>query len=159
MTTLAQIDRFLAHKRIAFVGVSRNPQDFSRQLFRDMQARGYDMVPVNPGGDEIEGKHCFNTVREIQPPVEAALIMTPPRATAEIVRDCDGAGIHDVWLHRGGGRGSVSDEAVHYCGSHGMAAVAGYCPYMFLPDTALFHQVHAFALKLRGRYPRKGDNR
>jgi uncharacterized protein len=105
MTTLADVNRFLGHKRIAFVGVSRDPEDFSRQLFRDMEARGYDVVPVNPGGEDIEGQHCFRTVREVQPPVESALIMTPPKATAEVVRDCDAAGVHDVWLHRGGGQG------------------------------------------------------
>ena len=55
MTTLARVNGFLGHERIAFIGVSRNPEDFSRQLFRDMEARGYDMVPVNFGADEIEG--------------------------------------------------------------------------------------------------------
>jgi uncharacterized protein len=155
VTTLAQVNHFLEHKRIAFVGVSRNPKDFSRQLFRDMEARGYDMVPVNLGGDEIEGKHCFSSVRQIEPPVEAALVMTPPRATAEVVRDCHAGGIHEVWLHRGGGQGSVSEEAVRYGSSHGMEVVAGFCPYMFLPETAFFHRAHGFMLKLSGRYPRR----
>ncbi len=155
MTTLAQVNGFLGHKRIAFIGVSRNPEDFSRQLFRDMEARGYDMVPVNFGGDEIEGKHCFSKVQDIQPPVEAALVMTPPKATAGVVHDCDVAGIHEVWLHRGGGQGSVSDEAVAYCNAHSMNVVAGLCPYMFLPETAFFHRAHGFMLKLTGRYPGK----
>src|SRR5690348_17872959 len=128
MTTLAQINGFLDHKRIAFVGVSRNPKDFSRQLFRDMRTRGYDMVPVNPSGSDVEGQTCFASVRDITPPAEAALIMTPPDQTAGIVRDCDAAGIHDVWLHSGGGQGSVSDEALHYGATHHMEVVAGQCP-------------------------------
>ena len=153
MTTLAQVNRFLAHKRLAFVGVSRDPKDFSRQLFRDMEARGYDVVPVNPAGDEIEGRHCFRTVRDIEPPVEAALVMTPPKVTAEVVQDCHTAGIHEVWLHRGGGQGSVSTEAVDYGTSHSMDIVTGFCPYMFLPETAFPHRAHGFILKLTGRYP------
>ena len=153
MTTLTQVNRFLAHRRIAMVGVSRNPKDFSRQLFRDMQARGYDIVPVNPGADEIEGQHCFGSVRAIDPPAEAALIMTPPSASATVMKECDASGIHNVWLHRGGGQGAVSDGALAYGNSHGMDVVAGYCPYMFLPKTAFFHQAHTFLVKLSGRYP------
>ncbi len=49
MTTRREIDGFLALKRVAMVGVSRDPRDFSRMLFREMKKRGYDMVPVNPG--------------------------------------------------------------------------------------------------------------
>lgn len=155
MTTLAQVNRFLGHKRLALVGVSRDPKDFSRQLFRDMQARGYDMVPVNPAGEDVEGKHCFPSVRDVDPPVEGALVMTPAAATAGVVRDCAAAGIHDVWLHRGGGQGAVSNEAVEYCTSHSMEVVAGFCPYMFLPNTAFFHRAHGFMVKLSGRYPGK----
>ena len=47
-TTRAEIDKFLSNHRIALVGVSRNPQDFSRAVFRELTARGYDVVPVNP---------------------------------------------------------------------------------------------------------------
>ena len=47
-TTLRQIDDFLALKRIAVVGVSHEPKDFSRLLFRELKQRGYDLVPVHP---------------------------------------------------------------------------------------------------------------
>ena len=59
---------FLACQRIAMVGVSREPLDFSRGLFRDLQGRGYDMVPVNPKGGEIEGLSCWRSVQEVFPP-------------------------------------------------------------------------------------------
>ena len=49
MTTLAvRANEFLAQRRIALVGVSRNPRDLSRTLFRELRRRGYDVVPVNP---------------------------------------------------------------------------------------------------------------
>ena len=41
MSLREKIDHFLAQKRIAMVGVSRNPRDFSRHLFHDMKTRGY----------------------------------------------------------------------------------------------------------------------
>jgi hypothetical protein len=38
-TNRADIDDFLAQHRIAIVGVSREPNDFSRRLFREMCQR------------------------------------------------------------------------------------------------------------------------
>ena len=153
MTTRADIEEFLDQKRMAFVGVSRNPADFSRGLFRDLVSRGYDVVPVNPDVDEVEGKHCFASVGQVEHPVDAALIMTPPSATDAVVAECADAGIHHVWLHQGVGRGAATDTAVDYCLTHGMSVVAGFCPYMFLPETPLFHRMHGFVLKVSGRYP------
>ena len=39
---------FLAQKRFAFIGVSRQPKDFSRALFPRIPSRGYEPVPVHP---------------------------------------------------------------------------------------------------------------
>ena len=56
MTTIHDVEDFLALDRIAMVGVSRNPKDFSRLLFREMCDRGYDMVPINLVAEEIDGR-------------------------------------------------------------------------------------------------------
>lgn len=54
MSSLARIREFLGQKRLAIVGVSRQPRDFSRALFREFCSRGYEVVPVNPAAREIE---------------------------------------------------------------------------------------------------------
>lgn len=153
-TTLDDIHDFLAQHRIALVGLSRNPKDFSRLVFREMSQRGYDMVAVNPAAaGELEGRRCFARVQEVDPPPAAALIMTAPDETERVVRDCAQAGVRQVWMHRGGGQGAVSEEAVNFCRQQGMRLVEGHCPLMFLPATPLFHHVHGFILRLLGRYP------
>ncbi len=155
--TLGEIRDFLSLRRIAMVGVSRDPKDFSRMLFREMCERGYDMVPVNPAGHEMESRQCFARVQEIQPPVEGALLLTSPRGTETAVRDCAEAGIRRVWMHRSGGQGSVSQDAVEFCHQQGMSLVEGHCPFMFLPRAPFFHRLHGFILKLTGGYPRTAD--
>jgi len=152
-STRADIDHFLSQHRIALVGVSRNPQDFSRSVFRELAARGYDVVPVNPLTENVEGKPCFPRVQAIDPPVEAALLMTPPSETETVVRDCADAGITELWMHKGGGQGSVSQVAVAFCREHGIRLVEGHCPFMFLPNTQWFHRAHGFVLKMTGNYP------
>ena len=154
-TTMADVREFLNQRRIAFVGVSRDPKNFSRMLFREMCNKGYDMVPVNPAASELESKPCFRRVQDIDPPVEGALIMTPARDTEGVVRDCAEAGIRRVWMYRGGGQGAVTKEAAGLCHQKGIALVEGYCPFMFLPGTPFFHRVHGLVLKLIGGYPGK----
>jgi predicted CoA-binding protein len=53
------IEEFLAQKRIAMIGTSRNPKDFSGLLFHELERRGYDIVPVNPKASEVMGRPCF----------------------------------------------------------------------------------------------------
>ena len=152
-STHEDVEDFLAQKRLAMVGVSRNPKDFSRGLFRDLCRRGYDMVPVNPKVSELDGQKSYACLQDIAPPVDGALLMTPPTVTDGVVRDCFAAGIMRVWMHRGGGTGAVNQEAVDFCQQKGMRVIAGHCPYMFLPGTPLFHRVHGFFMKLAGSYP------
>jgi predicted CoA-binding protein len=66
--SLEDITKFLECKRVAFVGVSRDPQHLSRALFREFLGRGYDPVPVNPQATEIEGRNCFARLSDIAPP-------------------------------------------------------------------------------------------
>lgn len=150
-----QIAGFLAEKRIAIVGVSRTPNDFTRMMMQEFVKRGYDVVPVNPAVQELDGRRCYARVQEIQPPVKAALIMTKPGVTEQIVHDCAQAGIRQVWLHKGVGPGAASDTAIRYCQEHEIRVIPGFCPFMFFEQTQFFHRAHVFMLRLGGNFPTK----
>jgi uncharacterized protein len=152
--SLETVEDFLAQKRIAMVGVSRSPADFSISLFQELSKRGYDMVPVNPNAKEVLRRKCFACVQDIEPPVDAALLMTSPVATEAVVRDCAEAGIRRVWMHRAGGDGAVSDQAVQFCQEHNIKVIPGECPLMFLPRSATVHRLHGFIRRITGRYPK-----
>ncbi len=153
MTERQFIDDFLAQKRIAIIGVSRNPHDFTRAMFNEFVRRGYEAIPVNPHAAEIDGRKSFAHIGEIEPKAEAALIMTPAAQSETIARECAAAGIERVWFYRAVGHGAVNERAVDLCESSGMRVVSGRCPFMFFPDAG-FHGWHAALLKLIGRYPR-----
>jgi predicted CoA-binding protein len=154
VSTLERIQEFLGQKRLAVVGVSKNEKDFSRTLFREFQKRGYDVVAVNPGAREIEGRQCFASVREVQPPVVNALLMTAPVVTETVVRDCANSGVQRVWMYRAGGKGAVSAEAVRFCEANGITVIPGECPMMFLPQSGFIHSIHAVVKRMVGSYPR-----
>lgn len=156
--SLEAIEEFLAQKRIAVVGISREPKHFSVTLFEELCRRGYDVVPVNPNAPQVLGRRCFGRVQDIQPRVDAALLMTSPEVTDAIVKDCAEAGIRRVWMYRAGGKGAVSRRAVEFCRQNGIEVVPGQCPFMFWRDAETGHRLHGFIRKITGRYPRHAHN-
>jgi predicted CoA-binding protein len=154
MQTRNLINEFLAVKRFAMVGVSRHREEFSRRLFDEFVKRGYEVVPVNPNAPVIEGKPCFARVKDITPPVTSALVTGPRSLQAGMLRDCAEGGVTLVWIFGISGDRSVSEEALAVCEKHGMQVVRGYCPFMFLPETAFFHRLHAGMARVFGQYPR-----
>lgn len=147
MPSKASIDRFLEGERLAIVGVSRNSKQFSNAVFREFRRHGYDVVPVNPNADEVEGTRCYRTVAEL-PDVDGVIVMVPADGAAAVVEECAERGIERVWLHRGSGPGSVSDEAIAAARAAGIDVVDGACPLMFLAETGWLHRLHR---RLAGR--------
>jgi predicted CoA-binding protein len=151
MDTEDLVEQFLGFRRLALVGVSRNPGDFSRRLLRDFGKRGYQVVPVNPAMDEVEGQRCYPSVKAIMPKVEVALLMTPSVASAGVVDECAAAGVQLIWLHQGGGTGAYSLAAVAACNVAGIPVISGVCPYMYLKDAGFLHRVHRFFRRRNAR--------
>ena len=148
------IDRFLAQRRIAVAGVSRNPHKFGNVLFRELKQRGYDVIPLNPTLKEFEGTPCFANLMEVPQAVEGLLIVTPATSAVHFIEDAIKSGVRRVWLHKGaGGAGSVSPEAVRLCRENGIDVVDGACPMMFLQPSGFVHQLHRWWLLVTGTLP------
>ncbi len=150
--SLDDITQFLETKRIAIVGVSREPKHFSRALFREFVAQGYDVVPVNPQAREIEGRACFARVADIVPRVEAALLMTPAAVAEQAARECSEASVKRIWVYPAMGD-AAHEHATELCRKNGSSVIDGYCPFMFLPKPGFVHRAHRFFMKVVGSYP------
>lgn len=156
MATLKEaVDDFLAQKRIAVAGVSREPNQAANLVYRTLRDADYEAFAVNPSADEVEGDACYRDLKSIPGGVDAVLIATTPEAATTIVRDCAELGISRVWMHRSFGKGSVSDEAANFCRENGITAIAGGCPKMFLPGTDLGHRCMRWVLNLTGGLPKE----
>ena len=144
---------FLAHKRIAVTGVSRKPKDHgSNTVFKRLRARGYEVFPVNPNADQVEGVRSYHDLRSIPGGVEAVVIATAPDKAEGTMRECVELGIKRVWMHRAFGEGSVNPAAVAYGRGHGVTVIDGGCPLMFDPTADFGHK--CLRMVLAGRIPK-----
>ena len=147
---------FLAAKRVAVTGVSRDPKGHgSNVVYQRLRQRGYEVFAVNPNADEVEGDPCYHTLRSIPGGVDAVVIGTRPEIADETMRECAELGIRHVWMHRSFGAGSVSAAAAEYGRERGIAVIDGGCPCMFDPTADLGHKAMRLALTLKGSVPRK----
>lgn len=147
---------FLGNKRVAVTGVSRHPKDHgSNIVYRRFRERGYEVFAVNPNAEEVEGDRCYRDLRSIPGGVDAVVIATRPEIAEDTMRECADLGIKHVWMHRGPGGGSVSEEAADYGRQRGIAVIDGGCPCMFGPTADLGHKAMRIAFTLNGNVPRQ----
>jgi uncharacterized protein len=147
---------FLANKRVAVTGVSRQPKGHGGNVvYQRLRQRGYEVFAVNPNADRVEGDPCYSTLRSIPGGVDAVVIATRPEIAEETMRECAELGIKHVWMHRGPGAGSVSAAATCYGRERGITVIDGGCPCMFGPTADVGHRIMRPALTLTGNVPRR----
>jgi predicted CoA-binding protein len=135
-------EEFLAKKRVAVTGVSRNGKSHgSNNVYRRLRDRGYDVYAVNPNADEVEGDRCYKDLSSIPGGVDAVVIGTRREIAEDTMRECAELGIKHVWMHWGPNPGSVSAAATDYGRQHGITVIDGGCPLMFGPTADLGHKV------------------
>jgi len=148
---------FLAQKRIAVVGVSRDEKQPANLIYRRLRDAGHEVFAVNPNAAEVEGDLSYPSVATIGGGVDAAVIVTPPEGTIQVLEDCAAVGIKRVWLHRGMGPGSTSPEAVARGRELGLQVIPAGCPNMFGDTSDLGHKCMCTVLTAGHKIPRKID--
>ena len=157
-TTLeTKVNEFLAQKRIAVVGVSRDNRNHpaANLIYHKLKHTGHDVFAVNPKMPTFDNDRCFPDVKSIPGGVDGAVIVTRPEVTQRIVRDCGHAGVRYVWMHQSMAKGSsVSPEAVEYCQRHDIRVIAGACPMMYGDGVDFGHMCMRWILGFTGGLPK-----
>ena len=139
----ADVQSFLAGKRIAVVGASDSPKSFARTIYRKLRHHGYDPVAVNPNAPSVDGDICYPDLRSVPGELDGVLVMVNRDRTESVVDACIDRGVPRVWLFKGiGGASAVGERAVELCRQHGIRVIAGACPMMFLEPVGGVHRLH-----------------
>jgi predicted CoA-binding protein len=122
-------------------------------VYKRLKDRGYTVFAVNPNADEVEGDHCYHDLTSVPGGVEGVVIGTSPQNAEATMREVVDLGIGRVWMHRGPGSGSVSEEAARFGREHGVTVIDGGCPLMFDPTADTGHKImHLFGV---GKMPKR----
>ncbi len=112
--------------RIALVGASAHPGRPAFGVMESLLELGYDVVPVNPGADEVQGLPCYPTVEaaaHATGPIALVDVFRRPEACETHARDAVAAGAACLWLQLG-----IANEAAgRIAHDAGLAVVMDRC--------------------------------
>ena len=146
---------FLANKRVAVTGVSREPKNHGANVvYQRLRDRGYQVFAVNPNAEQVEGDRCYPDLKSIPGGIEAVVIGTRPEIAESTMRECVDVGVKYAWMHRLYGAGSVSDAATAYGREHGITVIDGGCPLMFDGTADFGHKCMRAIYTMTGHVPK-----
>jgi predicted CoA-binding protein len=119
-------DLLAGRPRIALVGASVNPGRPAFGVMESLLAIGYDVVPVNPGVEEVLGLRCYPTVGDAvrdTGPIALVDVFRRPSSCEEHARDAVAAGAACLWLQLG----IASERAGRMAHGAGLGVVMDRC--------------------------------
>jgi uncharacterized protein len=149
MTTIRQIEEFLANEPAAMVGVSRNPKKFGQAAFKELKEKGMNIVPVNPEASEILGVKVYPDISSLPSEIKSLIIVTKKDKTAGIIREAKNKGIKQIWIQQM----AESSDALKELEGSSTNYITGECILMYYKPHS-FHKFHRGLKKLFGRYPK-----
>ena len=94
-------DLLTRYRRVAVVGLSRNPLRPSFGVADYLQRHGYRILPVNPLPREILGETVYPRLEEVPAPVEIVDVFRRPEFIPDIVTSAIACHAAVLWLQEG----------------------------------------------------------
>ena len=95
------VDRMLAAKRIAIVGLSDDPDKPSHGIAGYLISHGFDVVPVNPNLQTVLGRKSYASLADVPGEIDLVNVFRRPEFCADVTRDAVAKGAKGVWLQAG----------------------------------------------------------
>jgi predicted CoA-binding protein len=113
----------LEYRRIAVVGLSANRDRPSHGVAKYLQDHGYTIVPINPVYDDVLGRKCYPSLRDVPEPVDIVDIFRKPADVLPIVDEAIAIGARCVWFQLG----VINAEAARRAEAAGLEVVMDHC--------------------------------
>jgi predicted CoA-binding protein len=137
------IDNFISSKRIAVVGMSRSGKKFGNVVGKELKSKGYDIYPIHPHVQEIDGMVCYPDLKSLEGIVDGVWISIPPQKVPAVLQDAAGIGLKNIWLQQG----AWSKEVQQSIDQLGLPVVSKKCILMYAQPV---HSVHKFHRTIKG---------
>jgi len=96
-----QITDILSLRTVAVIGMSKHSSKAAHYVPKYLIDNGYDVTPVNPTAEKILNISCYDSVSEIEGPVDIIDVFRPSEQISSIIRDCIEKKPKVIWLQEG----------------------------------------------------------
>ena len=121
-----EIRRILTeYRRVAVVGMSRDPSKPAHYVPKFLKRHGYEIIPVNPVADEILGLRVYKSLSEIPEPFEVVDVFRPSDQVLPVAQEVLGLSSRPkvFWMQEG----IYSREAAELLRREGIVVVWDRC--------------------------------
>ena len=101
MNSIEDINKIFQMKTIAVVGMSPKPERPSHYVAMYMKEQGYNIIPVNPGHNEIAGMKSFPSLLEIPQTIDVIDVFRRSEYVLSIAESAVTVGAKALWLQDG----------------------------------------------------------
>jgi len=138
-----KISQFWLKQHLALFGLSRDPKKISRQVYDLLVGKGYKIYPINPHVEQINSIKCYKSLNEIKQGLEGAIIVTNPKISLEVAKQCHHQGIHDFWFQLD----TMDDDVKAYLNDKGINYICS-CVLLHHKEAGFPHSWHRFFYRL-----------
>ena len=96
-----EILEILKMKKVAVVGMSKNPDKAAHYVPKYLHDNGYDITPVNPNADVILKKQCYDDIADVPDYVDIIEIFRPSDQVMPIIKEAIKKKPKVIWLQEG----------------------------------------------------------
>ena len=86
---------------VAIIGASADRSKFSNKSLHAHRRAGYDVYPVNPKEESIEGLKCYKSVLDIPVALDRVSLYLPPSVGLKVLDDIAKKGCRELWVNPG----------------------------------------------------------
>lgn len=110
-------------KKIAVVGLSKDPSKDSYRVAKYLQDQGYKIIPVNPTISEVLGEKAYPSLKEVPGPVDIVDVFRRPEDVPLIAEAAAGIKAGALWMQLG----IVNEDAAKTAAGAGLKVVMDRC--------------------------------
>jgi predicted CoA-binding protein len=132
------IDDFISSKKIAVVGISHSGKKFGNYACKELKTRGYEIFPVHPEAQEIDGMTCYPDLKSLAGKVDGLWISIPAQKVPAVLEEAAEIGLKKIWLQQG----AWSEEVQETIDKLELPVVTKKCILMYAPPVQSFHKFH-----------------
>ncbi len=121
---------FAANKTIAVVGMSQFSFKAAHSVPMFFRSEGYEIIPVNPNADNINGLECFDSIHDVAKRVDIVNVFRPSADAEFVLRDVlrrrfERRDVNVLWLQEG----IFTEEGARLCAEAGIKYIENKCMY------------------------------
>lgn len=127
------LNNFFNPKRIAVIGVSRNPNKVGHVIFKNLIEAGFEgeVIPINPETSQILHYRCYPSISKVKKKIDLAIIAIPAEFVLQAVRQCNIHKIKDIVIVTAGfreiGNALLEDKLKTYLNKNKMRCLGVNC--------------------------------